>query len=90
MAANGMVALGDRESGREWADRAVQMRPQDSMLLYNVGCIYSMLGDHDAAIECLEHAFDKGLKQKGWYLHDSNLDPLRAHPRFQALLEKLG
>ncbi len=90
MAGNGLVALGNRERGRELAERAFSMRPDDSMLLYNVGCIYSMLGDLDKAIDCLTKAVARGLKQKGWYEHDSNLDPLRAHPRFRALLRELA
>jgi hypothetical protein len=49
-----------------------------------------MLGVIDEAIDCLERAVAKGLTQKGWYVHDTNLDPLRAHPRFQALLERLS
>jgi hypothetical protein len=30
-----------------------------------------------------------GLRQKGWFDHDSNLDPLRQKPRFMALMERL-
>jgi adenylate cyclase len=90
MAANGMVALGERQRGREWAQRALAAEPDNPMLLYNVGCIYSMLGVIDEAIDCLERAVAKGLTQKGWYVHDTNLDALRAHARFQALLERLS
>jgi adenylate cyclase len=59
------------------------------MLLYNVGCVFSMLGRVEPAIECLEKAARNGLTHKGWYEHDSNLDPLREHPRFQEMVEKL-
>ena len=90
MAANGLAALGERERARQWADRAVAMRPDDSVLLYNVGCIYSLIGLGEKALETLEHAAEHGVLQKGWVEHDSNLDPLRTHPRFQALMERLG
>jgi tetratricopeptide (TPR) repeat protein len=90
MAANGFVGLDDAVQGRCWADRALDMSPDDPMLLYNVGCIYSMLGVADRAIECLERAVKRGLTQKGWYQHDSNLDPLRDHPRFVELLRSLN
>ncbi|HEX8986037.1 MAG TPA: tetratricopeptide repeat protein [Bryobacteraceae bacterium] len=89
MAANGMVATGERDRGRQFAERALAVRPDDPMLLYNVGCIYSMLGMADAALDCLEKASEKGLTQKGWYEHDSNLDPVRKLPRFQALMRAL-
>jgi adenylate cyclase len=89
MAANGMVALGQKEQGVDWARRAQQMSPDDSMLLYNVGCIYAMAGAGEEAMDCLERACEKGLTQKGWYEHDSNLDSLRGQPRFAALLRRL-
>ena len=90
MAANGLVALGERRRGRQYAERALAIRPDDPMLLYNAGCIFSLLGLVEAALDCLEKAAATGLTQKGWYEHDSNLDPLRDHPRFQELLGKLG
>lgn len=90
MAANGMAALGQRDLAREWTERAVAMRPDDSMVLYNAGCIYSLLGCAGEALACLERAAAGGLTQKGWYEHDSDLDPLRGEARFQALLERLA
>jgi serine/threonine protein kinase/Flp pilus assembly protein TadD len=89
MGANGLVALGERELGLDWARRAQKIAPDEPMLLYNLGCIYSLAGEIDEALDCLERAVAHGLVQKGWYLHDSNLDPLRQHPRFLALMEKL-
>ncbi len=89
MAANALVALGERERGLEWARAALAQEPDEPMLLYNVGCIYSLAGEVDEAIDALERAVDHGLTQKGWFEHDSNLDPLRSHPRFEALLKRL-
>ena len=89
MAANALVALGKRQQGQQWAERALAIRPDDPMLLYNVGCVFSMLGRVEPAIECLEKAARNGLTHKGWYEHDSNLDPLREHPRFQELAGSL-
>ncbi|HVO12361.1 MAG TPA: tetratricopeptide repeat protein [Vicinamibacteria bacterium] len=89
MAANGMAALGGRERAREWAERARQLRPDDPMVLYNVACIFSLLEMPEPALDCLEKAVHSGLRQRGWCEHDSNLDALRSHQRFQALLRDL-
>jgi adenylate cyclase len=59
------------------------------MLLYNLGCIHALAGDVEDAVDCLERAAAGGLLQKGWYEHDGDLDPLRGHPRFKALLERM-
>jgi adenylate cyclase len=90
MAANGFVALGERGRGREWADKALEMKPDEPMVLFNVACIYSMLGMPEQAVGCLERAVDNGLTQKGWIDHDDNLDSLRSLPRFQALQARLS
>lgn len=89
MGANGLVALGEREKGIEWARRARVIAPDEAMLLYNLGCIYSLAGEIDEAIDCLEKGVALGLSQRGWFEHDSNLDALRGDPRFKALMEKL-
>lgn len=89
LGANGLVALGEIEKGLEWAHLAQVIDPQEPMVLYNVGCIYSMAGKLSEALDCLERAARAGLSQKEWYEHDTNLDPLRETPRFKALLETL-
>jgi TolB-like protein/Tfp pilus assembly protein PilF len=90
MAANGLAALGERERSRQMAERAAALRPDDPMLLYNVGCVFSMLGLTGPALDCLEKAARSGLTQRGWYEHDSNLEAVRQEPRFHALLKSLS
>ncbi len=86
MGANGLVALGESEKGLEWLERALALESDDAMLLYNAGCIYALLHRDDDALTCLERSVEAGVTQREWYEHDSNLDSVRAHPRFQALL----
>jgi adenylate cyclase len=90
MGANGLVGLGETTRGLEWADRALALDPSDPMLLYNIACIKSLAGALDDAIECLERAVDAGMRNRGWVEHDSNLDPIRPHPRVQRLLQRLA
>ncbi len=89
MGANGLVGLGKYEQGLEWANRALMIDPDEPMVVYNVACIQSLAGRVEEAIESLERAVRNGLTQRGWIEHDSNLDPLRPHPRYQALLKLL-
>lgn len=89
MGANGLVAVGEKETALEWAALARSMEPNEPMVLYNLGCIYALAGEPEKALDCLEEAVRVGLTQKGWFEHDSNLDSLRGHPRFLALLQYL-
>ncbi len=85
LGAGSLSALGDSGRAREWAKRAVAMEPDDSAVLYNVACVYSQLGLRDSAIDLLEQSVRNGFGHWDWIEHDSDLDPLRADPRFQAL-----
>jgi TolB-like protein/tetratricopeptide (TPR) repeat protein len=80
-----LSSLGDTGRAREWAKRAVAMEPDDSAVLYNVACVYALLGLADSAIDCLERSVANGFGHWEWIEHDSDLDSLRQHPRFQAL-----
>jgi hypothetical protein len=90
MSANGLVALGERERGLEWADRAMALDPEEPMLLYNIACIKALAGAGQEALDCLERSVKGGLTLRGWLEHDSNLDSIRDDPRFQAVLKSLA
>jgi TolB-like protein/cytochrome c-type biogenesis protein CcmH/NrfG len=89
MGANGLVALGETARGLEWADRALALDPDEAMLLYNIACIKALAGASEDALSCLERALAAGFALTGWLEHDSNLDSIRDHPRFRAVLEGL-
>ncbi len=87
LGANGLVALGERDRGLDWARRARGIAPDDTMLLYNIACIFSLAGNGDEALECLEKAVHQGFAFKAWVEHDNNLDAIRDHPRYRALMD---
>jgi len=80
-----LSSLGDGGRARQWAKRAVAMEPDDSAVLYNVACVYALLGLHDSALDCLEQAVANGFGHWDWLRTDSDLDGLREHPRFTVL-----
>ncbi|MFQ5816993.1 MAG: protein kinase [Terriglobia bacterium] len=87
--ANALCQLGERARSAEWAKQALAMDPEDPGVLYNVACVYALLGKAEEAIDCLEKSITSGMGQKEWIEHDSDLASLRSHPRFQALLARL-
>ncbi len=90
VAAGALVTMGEPERAKEWASRALSMEPDDYLTLYNVACVYSLLGELDQAIDLLERSsLHKVTAWKDWFKHDNDLDPLRDHPRFQAWMRKL-
>ena len=65
-----------------------QMMP-DNDLPYRSWCLfYSLKGELDTALDNLEKAIQLGYDNWEWLRNEAALDPLRDHPRFQALLEQ--
>jgi len=64
------------------------MEPDDVRTQYNAACVYAQLGDLDIAIDLLGKALPIAHTEiRNWVQHDTDLDSLRSHPRFIALLE---
>ncbi len=55
----------------------------------NVACAYARIGEFDQAIDCLEQSIASGMKQVEWFENDPDLEPLREHGRYKALLKKV-
>lgn len=81
-----LVRKGDHKRGLEWARRALAIDPEETSILYNVACVYSLIGRTEEAIDCLAKVMEHGTFYKNWATKDSDLDSLRSDPRFQALL----
>ena len=81
-----LVRMRDNKRGFEWARRALEIDPEEMSILYNVACVYSLLGRTEEALSCLGKVMEHGTFYKNWAAKDSDLDALRSDPRFQALL----
>jgi len=81
--------LGDRERTLDYVRRSLAIDPDDGGMLYNIACAYALLGMAEEALSSLETALDKGFGHKEWLEHDSDLDSIRATPRFQAITQAM-
>jgi Flp pilus assembly protein TadD len=89
LGAGALMQLGERARGLEWNRRAQAMDSEDPAVLYNVACGFANAGEIEEALACIEKAIQNGFGHKEWLENDSDLDPLRAEPRFQAMLQRL-
>jgi adenylate cyclase len=85
---NALAVLGDKTRAAEWIERALLVDPDNHSVRFNCACaLSSRLGDADAAIDLLGPFFARA--SRGLIDHaiaDSDLDPIRDDPRFQAML----
>jgi serine/threonine protein kinase/Tfp pilus assembly protein PilF len=83
-----LAKLGERARSLDWSGRALAIDPEDCGILYNVACTYSNLGKSEEALDCLEKAMAHAFWYKRWAQQDPDLDSIRSHARFKALMER--
>ncbi len=79
----------DEKLAAEWMERAVSLDPEETSVLYNAACFYSRMGKVEKALDYFERTIESGWGSKEWIENDSDLDPIRNHPRFQVIMKKL-
>ena len=84
------AVLGDQDRALEWARRALEISPRDGGVLYNVACTFLHAGMIEEALDLLERAAAGGWGNRAWLEQDPDMDPIRDHPRFRNLLERLN
>jgi len=85
---NSLCQLGERARCLDWSRRAVAIDPEDCGILYNVACTYALMGNPEESLDCLERAMKHAFWYKRWAQQDPDLDSLRSHPRFKAIMER--
>ena len=61
----------------------------DHHVAYSLGATFAQLGELDTAVLWLERAADTGFPCAPWFERDPLLAPLRQHPRFVKLYERV-
>jgi adenylate cyclase len=85
-----LALLGRHEESRQFGARAIAMRPHDPTTYYTGACGAVLRGDHDEALDLLERAVELGFRNADWFATDPDMGPLRSHPRYQRLVERLS
>jgi tetratricopeptide (TPR) repeat protein len=86
LAADYAAVRRDEDAVRE-LQKAVDLRPQDSNILYNAACTYGVLKRKGEAIEMLRRAKAAGYANPDWIRRDPDLACLHGEPDFEKLLE---
>ncbi len=89
LGAGSLLALGQIERAKRWLHRAIEIAPEDPVVLYNVACNLSTLGETAKAMEYLERAVEHGTISAAWMRNDEDLTSLRDIPEFAKLLQRV-
>ncbi len=82
-----LAEVGKVEEAKTQGKIALELSPNDTLMLYNSACFYARLGEPKTAIDCLRKAVVGGYGMFEWMKRDSDLDSLRSDPEFIELLK---
>jgi adenylate cyclase len=87
MGAFALLRLGQGKEARKWMSTSIKNAPMDSIIQYNGACFFSLAGDVEHALDCLENCLIKvGSINREWLTHDSDMDNIRDHPRYEDVI----
>src|SRR4051812_2553481 len=66
-----------------------RLEPGNPLVYYNLACSYSLNKEFDAAAAALEKALSLGYRDFKWLARDPDLRPLRKHPSFRNIEDKI-
>jgi len=79
-----LAEIGEREQALQEANTGMALSGNDAVMLYNLACVYCLLGDPDKGVESFVQAVDAGYGNLSWAHIDPDLQPIREDPRFVA------
>ena len=72
-----------REAGR----KAYELSPNDSVMLYNLACLFSRLGEKETAVDYLKKSCKAGYVNFEWIKRDTDFDNIRNEPGYIELMK---
>ena len=85
LGAGPLVAMGDIARAKRWLHRAIEIDPDDPIVLYNVACNLATINEPDEALDYLEKVVESGAVSPNWVRNDADLESLRELPRYKRL-----
>jgi tetratricopeptide (TPR) repeat protein len=70
-------------------EQLAKLRPEDSLVHYNLACSYALTDRFDEAAGALDRALDLGYRDFKWLSKDPDLTKLREHPLFKKIRAKV-
>ena len=76
-------------AGLKVDEHLVQLRPDDSLVHYNLACSYTLTDQFERAVAALEKALHLGYRDFKWLSKDPDLEKLREHPLYERIQAKV-
>jgi serine/threonine-protein kinase len=81
---------GDRKAAEETLEKLREIAKAKYISAFFLAHTYARLGEYDRALECLEQSCEERFHRAVSIMVDATFAPLYDHPRFKALLKRMG
>ncbi|MGA8265734.1 MAG: protein kinase [Ignavibacteriaceae bacterium] len=75
------------DQAKKETSTALELSPNDSILLYNAACVYSVIDEKELAIKTLQNAVAGGFEHYDWIKRDPDLENIRKETEFNELIK---
>ena len=83
-----LLHLNRNDEALEWNDKIILASPYDDGGYYDKVCVLSLIGKTEEAIATMRLAFEKGFHSFTHLEQDRDIDPIRNHPDYIALVNE--
>ena len=66
-----------------------ELEPANPLVFYNLACSYCLNGEFAPAADALDRALSLGYRDFKWLAKDPDLTPLRKHPLYRRIEDKI-
>lgn len=82
-----LVRNGKIEEAKHETTTALDLSPNDVVMLYNAACVYSIIDEKQLAIKTLENAVSGGFEHFDWIKRDPDLENIWKEPDYLELIK---
>jgi len=82
-----LAILGDAEKAKTEGEKAIELSPNDPIMMYYGACLYSRLDEKKRAVELITDAVNHGYVNFEWIKRDPDFENIRSEPGFIELLK---
>ena len=82
-----LAQVGRTDQAKAEVAQALQLSPDDPLMLYNIACVYSQLGEKGLSVKSLRDSIAAGLEDYEWIKRDPDLEAIRQEPGYIELMK---
>ena len=82
-----LAKLGRLDEAKSEGEKALELSPNDAIMMYYGACLYARLGDKERAVELITDSVNNGYENFEWIKRDPDFNTIRNEPDYIELMK---